>query len=198
MSGKSISRLVRAGVMAAVVLTLAACATPDPLGSLGTGDAAHYAVVRTGRFAVQVVQADGKQDAVQGGFAWRDEGSRLRLDLSTPMGATLARIDASSAQARLTRSDGSVELAEDPDALARRVLGADVPVSGLRTWLQGRPLPGAPVEGARHDAAGRLVWFEQDGWQVALERYREDGTPGLVRLSRQTADRRVSVRLVMS
>lgn len=198
MSGAPISRWLRACVMGAVVLTLAACATPDPLGSLGTDDVAHHAVVRTGRFAVQVVQADGRQDAVQGGFAWRDEGVRLRLDLSTPMGATLARIDADAAQARLMRSDGSTELAESPDALARMVLGADVPVSGLRTWLQGRPLRDVPVDGARHDAAGRLVWFEQEGWQVALERYREDGTPGLVRLSRQTADRRVSVRLVMS
>ena len=57
---------------AAALLVLAGCASvPKPLG-----DGSDGAFTRVGRFAIAVAHADGKQEAVQGGFAWRDDGIR--------------------------------------------------------------------------------------------------------------------------
>ncbi|MGB3290069.1 MAG: lipoprotein insertase outer membrane protein LolB, partial [Burkholderiaceae bacterium] len=84
-------------------LLLSACATPGKIG----GDAAGAAFERTGRFAVSVNYADGKQDSVQGGFAWRDEGRVLTLDLANPLGNTLARVEVEPGRATLTRSNGA-------------------------------------------------------------------------------------------
>src|SRR5690606_40590682 len=69
-----------------LALALAGCAGPARIVGDGT------AFERTGRFAVNVTEAGGAQEAVQGGFAWRDTGRLLRLDLVNPLGTTLARI----------------------------------------------------------------------------------------------------------
>src|SRR5690606_29403307 len=114
---------------------------------------------RSGRFALLVEFRDGKQDAVQGGFAWRDAGETQQLDLANPLGSTLARVDVRPGQAVLTRSDGTTDVAENPDALVEQVLGSPIPVVGLRDWLQGK-LASAPSEHVEKDDAGRLSRFQ--------------------------------------
>lgn len=172
-------------------LLLAACATPNRI----VGESGGQAFDRTGRFAVTVAYRDGHQDAVQGGFAWHDAGSQLVLDLANPLGSTLARVKVSTRMAVMTRSNGDVESAADPDALVAKVLGSPIPVAGLRDWLRGQT-GAAPVSGLKKNPAGQPMGFEQAGWQVALSNYDTQG-PRLLRLSRGEADRDISVRLVV-
>src|SRR5690606_4326394 len=115
---------------ACMALLLTACAAPQRIG----GGADSQAFDRTGRFALNVQYFGGKRDAVQGGFAWHDDGRKLLLDLSNPLGSTLARVEVSPGQAVLTRSDGSLERAAHPDALVELVIGSPTPVAGLRDW----------------------------------------------------------------
>lgn len=171
-------------------LLLTACATPQRIGG-GTAEAFD----RTGRFALNVQYFDGKRDAVQGGFAWHDEGSRLRLDLANPLGSTLARVDVSPGQAILTHSDGRQERAQHPDALVELVLGSPMPVAGLRDWLQGKT-GNDPVEGLQKNEAGQITAFSQNGWRAQLSRYDSQG-PRLLQLSRKDAHRDISLRLVV-
>lgn len=172
-----------------IVLVLAACAGPAPIEGEGA------AFERTGRFAVNVTDPGGAPQAVQGGFAWRDTGRVLRLDLTNPLGSTLARIVVEPRAAVLEYSDGSTESAADADALLAKVVNTPLPVADLRDWLQGRTGAGE-VQHMQRDAQGRPQSFSQGGWQLRLSRYDAAG-PGLLRLERRDGTRQISVRLAV-
>lgn len=168
---------------------LAGCAGPAYIA----GDGAAFE--RTGRFAVNVTEAGSAPEAVQGGFAWRDTGRVLRIDLVNPLGSTLARIMVESSGAVLEHADGSTEAAPDADALLAKVMGTALPVANLRDWLQGEPGSGSVIAMQR-DAQGRPETFSQEGWQLRFSRYDALG-PGLLRLDRRDGGRQISVRLAI-
>lgn len=174
----------------ALFLLLAACAVPKKIDHAG----ADASFQRSGRFALSVNYHSGKQDAVQGGFAWLDTGSLLKLDLVNPLGNTLARVEVDSVHAVLTRADGSVISARHPDALVEQVLGSPIPVAGLRNWLQGRTSSHAVTQ-LEKNSDNQIQSFSQDGWRVRLSRYDQYG-PKLLQLNRNDAQRDISVRLV--
>lgn len=184
-------RRLMAGALTAATVLVAGCASPPRIEGAYDGPSFD----RTGRFALSVDHRGGEQEAVQGGFAWRDTPEGQRLDLANPLGNTLARIDLQPGRAVLTRSNGAVETASDPDALVEQVLGSPIPVAGLRYWLRGRLAPGA-AEHVEHDADERLHRFAQQGWRVELSRYDGQG-PRLLRLRRTEPARDISLRLVV-
>jgi outer membrane lipoprotein LolB len=169
---------------------MAGCATPSKITSRDAGPSFD----RAGRFALSVSYFSGKQDAVQGGFAWHDTGDQLLLDLTNPLGNTLARVKVEPGRATLTRSDGSTEQAEHPDALVELVLGSPIPVAGLRDWLRGQTGNASVAQLVQKN--GQLASFNQNGWRVQLSRYDALG-PTLLQLNRNDANRTISVRLVV-
>ncbi len=173
---------------------LAACASPKPVAD-GSDDQAS-AFSRTGRFALRIEDPNAQPEAVQGGFAWRDAGARLVLDLANPFGSTLARVEADRGGARLTRANGEVITAADPDALVADVLGGDIPVAGLRDWLRGRLADAPAPQNVERDEQGRPIAFSQGGWAARLSRYDLLG-PQLLVLERSEGGRRIVVRLVV-
>ncbi|MHC3911985.1 lipoprotein insertase outer membrane protein LolB [Achromobacter marplatensis] len=188
-----VSGWLRWALLAMLAFTLAACTTtPKPIEG-----ASPDAFSRIGRFAITVNEESGKQNAVQGGFSWSDDGRRYVLDLTNPLGSTEARVEGQPGAASLTKADGTRLVADNPDALAEDALGSSVPVSGLRDWLRGR-LPAQPeASDVARDELGRPASFEQGGWRAKLSRYDTLG-PQLLVLERQEPGRRVTVRLVVN
>lgn len=184
---------LRWALLAMLALTLAACTTtPKPIEG-----ASPDAFSRIGRFAITVNEESGKQNAVQGGFSWSDDGRRYVLDLTNPLGSTEARVEGQPGAASLTKADGTRLVADNPDALAEDALGSSVPVSGLRDWLRGK-LPAQPeASDVSRDELGRPASFEQGGWRAKLSRYDTLG-PQLLVLERLEPGRRVTVRLVVN
>jgi len=168
---------------------LAACVTVQRIET----DAAN-AFSRTGRFALTVYTPDAPPQATQGGFAWHDDGRVLRVNLTNPVGSVLAQLRVAPDRAVLVRSSGEQEYAQDPDALAARVLGRAVPVSSLRAWLRGQVSPQA-TDVVRDDA-GHVLTFVQDGWHAQSARFDTQG-PRLLRLSRSDVQQQVQLRLVI-
>lgn len=179
--------------VAAVTGLLAACVTPARIDSQQTGEA----FSRVGRFALTVTEPGANPQATQGGFSWLDEGGRYVLDLTTPLGSTQARVQGQPGLATLTRANGEVITATDPDALAEEALGSRVPVSGLRDWFRGRLAADPAAVSVRKDEQGRPVAFEQGGWRAALSRYDDQG-PQMLVLERQVSGQRVVLRLVVT
>ncbi|MBO1113898.1 lipoprotein insertase outer membrane protein LolB [Bordetella petrii] len=187
------ARRLRGGLAAGLCALLAACASvPDAPSGTAEG-----AFSRGGRFAITMTETSGQQQAVQGGFTWRDDGRRYQLDLTNPLGSTEARVEGGPGHATLTKADGTVLQASSPDALVEEALGSPVPVSGLRDWLRGQVADDAPAGKLQRDGQGRPVSFEQDGWQARLSRY-DDLGPGLLVLQRTEPGRRIVVRLAVS
>src|SRR5690606_6304880 len=108
-------------LLAAIAFVVAGCAGPTRIS--GEGDASD----RTGRVAVNVADAGAGPEAVQGGFAWRDTGGLLRIDLVNPLGSTLARISVEDSGAVLEHANGTIERAPDADALLAKVVGVALP-----------------------------------------------------------------------
>ncbi|MGB6155795.1 outer membrane lipoprotein LolB [Castellaniella sp.] len=183
-------RALRGALALGFVMWLAGCATPAHIQ--GTGSAFD----RIGRFAVNLQPVAQSPYAAQGGFSWRDSRDTLQLDLSNPLGSVLARIHVTPQRAVLQRADGSSESAPSPDALLTQVWGHPMPVSGLRSWIQGRTTPNHPVQQVQRDPQGRLQAFQQDGWQVQLSDYDAQG-PLRVRLSRHDDQGQWRLQLVM-
>jgi outer membrane lipoprotein LolB len=182
---------VRTWVIITFCVLVAACSSVPKSPSM----VAEGSVSRDGRFAITVTEPDGQQQAVQGGFNWSDDGRRYRLDLLSPLGSVQARVEGHPGYATLTKADGSVYEADNPDALAEAVLGGPIPVSYLRDWIRGRLDPAA-VTDLKRDELDRPTAFVQDDWQVRLSRYDSKG-PGLLILQRAEPGRRIMVRLAV-
>ena len=182
------ARLIAIGLVAA---TLAACSTVPTQPSAPSTASADGTFERAGRFALTVYDrsAERNRDSVQGGFTWLDTGAVLTLDLTNPLGSTLARVVVADNQAVLTRSNGERTVASDPDALVAQVLGSPIPVSGMRNWLKGMR------NGQGAAAARDAQQFNEAGWQVKMSDFDAKG-PTRLNFERIMAGDRITVRVV--
>jgi len=175
-----------------MLLWLVGCAVPVP----ELGNASQTEFLRYGRFALKAEDFNRDPEAVQGGFTWRDTDVRFSLDLTDPMGSVIARIVVERTGATLTRSNGEQINAKTPDALLQTVLGQNVPVDGLRTWLRTIKSPLAGMTMVLKDPEGRIQTFEQSGWRVQLSRFDELG-PQLLVLTHREGSKNIVIRLVV-
>ena len=175
----SVGRRATAAFLLSMVLA-SGCASVAP----GAAPAQHF----EGRFVASISRGDSRE-AVSGRFVLATYPGRSTLDLSSPLGTTLARVETDAGGARLTaaQSDGTLAtwLGENPDALVESVLGVSLPVSGLADWIVGRPVPGRPAQ--VFPATGATQRIEQDGWVIAIsDRFADSGAPSRLTLDRTT------------
>lgn len=182
-----------------MALLLGACAAPPPVVPVDQAAIEAGALARSGRFALRVDEISGRQNAVQGNFAWRDDGKALVLDLTSPVGATLARVDVSpDGSALLTEANGTQTPAASADDLVARVLGSPIPVRGLRDWLRGY-LPEQPAATIiERDEQGRVQAYDQSGWRVRVTAYDAIGPVRLDMQRNEPGHGLINVRLVIT
>jgi outer membrane lipoprotein LolB len=92
---------------------------------------------------------------------------RGRLDLSTPIGVTMARASWQPGAVSVETPQGKSQHASLAD-MSRQVLGEELPVAAMFDWLRGRPWLGAGSFAALPDEP---VGFHQLGWAVDLSRF---------------------------
>jgi len=180
----------------AAASVLAACATPTRIPVNEQGNAAET-LSRVGRFALRVQRPMEEPEAIQGGFAWQDDGRTLVLDLANPLGNTLARVESGPNGAMLREANGRETLAADPDGLAAQALGSPIPVAGLRDWLRGRVAPAPRGQVTAQDEQSRPTAFSQDGWDVRISQYDATG-PVRLQMNRAEPGRTIEMRLVIT
>jgi outer membrane lipoprotein LolB len=135
-------------------------------------------------------------DAFAASFRWSHAGDRDELDLTTPLGQTVARLIGDPRGVELQRPDGKVETANDWTALTSRGLGWSLPVAGLAYWIQGAPRKDAPFTAEAGDGGAPGV-LRQDGWTIVYQAFAKDGS-GASRPVRMTLDYPgVELRLVI-
>ena len=112
---------------------------------------------------------------VAGGFTWVHDGPRDTIDLATPLGQTLARLEGDVDGVTVHLQDGRVESARSWRELTERAFGVTIPVDGLAAWVRARPRAGAPYTIER-DSRARVSLLRQDGWEIVYA-YAGDADP---------------------
>lgn len=158
-----IGHLLRAGLVAWLVLTAGCATTPPPgLPSAAWREAFHL----VGRVSVRQ-----GEEGFSGGLDWWHRPGGDELEILTPLGQGVARLIRDGDGIALTTADGVVHRAPDAESLTRHLLGWGLPLDFLAHWVQARPAPG-PVDGLRRDGEGRIARLEQQGWRIEYGAWR--------------------------
>jgi outer membrane lipoprotein LolB len=183
---------VNRAALAILAAALAGCASlppPAAVEALNAGVDAPFSI--GGRISARRGDA-----GVAGAFSWTHDARHDAIDLSTPLGQTLAKLDGGAHDVTVRLSDGRVESAQTWSALTEKAFGVTIPVDGLASWIHALPRPDARYSVER-DAAGRVALLRQDGWE-AVYAYADDAArkPFRVTLRYPGADP-VEVRVVV-
>jgi len=164
-----------------ILLLLAGCAsappTPQTVARPEQAETKPFAL--TGRIAVK---HDGERSSA--GVRWAHRVSDDEILLLAPLGQTVARIRRDEQGVVLDTSDKHYT-AQDTEELTHRVLGWQLPLAGLRSWVLA--LPAAESEASiEHDANGQVSVMHQDGWEIRYTRYATQASDSLpLRMSMQ-------------
>ena len=193
---------VRSGVLAILVVALAACASGPsrealpPIAGTPVAHQAHResalaarpAWAMSGRLAI----SNGK-DGGSGRIEWRQDGPRFDVTLSAPVTRQSWRVTGGDGQAMLEGLEGGTRTGPDAGALVFEATRWRIPVDALVRWLRGS---GSDEAALAFAADGRLQRLTDAGWVVDYADWRDVGgveLPG--RIEARQGDARV--RLVV-
>ena len=184
-------RAARGGGAFFVALLLAGCAAP---GAPTTSDVNKFDLTPrwsiyevTGRIAVRK-----GEDAFSGSFHWSHAPISDRIELSSPLGQTVALMQRDKSGIQVQTSDGATLRASDWESLTTRVLGWALPVNGLMYWIEAAASPDTHFE-TQPDASGRPAQLRQQGWTVRYREYDEQSRPTRMQLEYGDLDLRIAV-----
>lgn len=119
---------------------------------------------------------DDGEDGGSGRLQWNTQQDNSVLDFHGAIGRGAWRLETGPGGATLSEANGSVQTADDINALIQERIGWPVPVEALQWWVRGLAAPG-DRETEELDAEGLLLNLEQFGWRVEFNRY--DSKTGL-------------------
>jgi outer membrane lipoprotein LolB len=152
-----------------------------------------------GRLSVQY-QVNDKDESLHGSFTWHQTADRGTVAILSPLGQILATIDIEPNRATLTQSGRAPRTAPDVDELTAQSLGWPLPISGLRTWLQGFAVDAENKPFMATPASNTVT--TRDGWLIHYVTWDESNPaqihPKRIDLTRQTAQAgNVAIRIVL-
>jgi outer membrane lipoprotein LolB len=150
---------------------LAGCATSNANLSRATVGDYRDTIDLAGRLSVNY-HKEGRPESITGTFNWSQRPGRIDVSLASPLGQTIAAISVTPEAATLTQADRAPRTARDIDTLTAQSLGWELPVSGLREWLQGYA---TDAEGKRFVAspANNSV-YTRDGWRLRFVAWQDE------------------------
>ena len=163
----------------------------------------------TKRTSVQLVQLRNlKQWQIHGAFSlttprqndlanyqWKQNKQSFEINVSSALNAVHFRVGGQPGRVVLTGIKGGPIEAPYAETLLRRVLGWQLPVSGLVYWVRGLPAPGVRV--VQRDQQGRLKVLKQQGWQINYLSYQNVkgiDLPKLMRLRRSSLQIKIVIK----
>jgi outer membrane lipoprotein LolB len=163
--------ITRRLTLLAFAAALSGCATST--ANLSRSSVAEYrdTIALTGRLSVNY-QKEGRPESITGNFNWSQRPGRIDVSLASPLGQTIAAISVTPQEATLTQADRPTRVAKDIDTLTAQSLGWELPVSGLRDWLQGYAFD---ADGKRFAAspANNSV-YTRDGWNLRFVSWQDE------------------------
>lgn len=148
----------------------------------------------SGRVAIQTADNGGQADLI-----WRQAGNDFTIQLNGPLGSGALELTSLSDGVLLSSSSGEQLMAASAESLLQQIQGWQFPVSGLRYWLMGVPVPDKPYRLISWLDNGRLHVMQQDGWHIEFRQYQPVGNKMLPRkiFMHRLDDKDVDVRVVI-
>ena len=112
-------------------------------------------------------------DAWAGQIRWQQTGPDYLIHFNAPMGQGAMQLKSNpqfGVEMRL--ADGTLNYADDPQSLLYDFTGWEIPMNGLKYWIQGIP-DKEPVKAISYNADGQIEVMQQGNWQIQYRTYRE-------------------------
>ncbi len=163
-------------VVVIVTLIIAGCASVAPKGPAVERGAQikwrqHHAQVArldqwdiSGRIGVRTADAGGSAN-----LRWKFDNDIDQIDLFGPFGGGRIRLDIDPDGAHLRDGEGAEFFAATASQALLNATGWHVPLEALGYWVRGMPAPGE--HDLAIDDAGRLIFLNQQGWEITFREY---------------------------
>ena|SRR5438094_8308328 len=115
-------------------------------------------------------------------FRWRHDRERDELELISPLGQIVARMNGDRSGVELEQADGRSLRADTWATLTEQGLGWPLPVNGLSSWIQGIPREGSAFTAEAGDD-GHASVLRQDGWTIVYQSYAPEPSSRPLRMS---------------
>ena len=179
-----------------IAAALAGCASA-PLSQSTVADY-RETIELNGRLSVNYLK-EGQPDSLTGNFTWSQQPGRVDVALSSSF-SQLAAISVTPQQATLTQAGREPLVAQDIDTLTAQALGWQLPVAGLRDWLQGYAV-GADGKRFAASPANNSV-YTRDGWRLRFAAWQDDTAarpmPKRIDAARTTASGELEIRIFIN
>lgn len=118
-----------------------------------------------GKIAVQTSQQSGSAM-----MDWSQQQKHYTISLYGPLGSGGLKLSGEPGNIILETNDGKKVSATSPESLLKKEWGFNVPVSNLRYWVRGIPVPKLAYDG-QFDNEHRLRQLTQDGYLIQFLGY---------------------------
>ncbi|MEM7611558.1 MAG: lipoprotein insertase outer membrane protein LolB [Pseudomonadota bacterium] len=133
------------------------------------------------------------EEASSASLSWTQQSREFNAELDGPLGIGGLRMQGNPRAVTLTGSRIDTVTVADPETELLRQTGVRVPVSGLRYWLLGVPMPGVSAD-VDVDEQGTARQISQSGWTIRYTEYRRWELNALPRkIEASYADTRLTV-----
>lgn len=184
-----------------VVLWLSACATQLPVAEKLKQDswqANREKITKlenwelTGRIALSM-----ERQAWSASLQWVQAQQAYQLRIIAPMGQGSLEMQGNSRGVTMQVAKDKLVHADSPEILLQKSFGWSVPVSGLKYWIRGIPVPDRRINKLLLDDNGRVSEMEQSGWHVSYSNYTSQGSvelPGKIVMQNGSLKLRLVIR----
>lgn len=150
-------------------LLLTACSTTQTLkpttggGSIYVSPAAYSDWQFQGRIAIR--RGD---EGWHASLFWQSSATGYQIKISGPLGQGVVHLAGNEQGVFLQTADGQIVTAPEPGQLLQQVTGWELPVTGMRHWIRGLPVPGVSHQETR-DSLDRPRHLQQSGWDISYQ-----------------------------
>lgn len=102
---------------------------------------------------------------------WNQQSDDYQIKLRDFIGRTIAIIDGSPLEVVAKTSKGQRYQGDDAESLIDELFAINIPVTGMRYWLQGLPVPDVEVDQLLFNDEGLAQTLNQQGWKISYPYY---------------------------
>lgn len=167
----------------ATALTACSTVTPTTTSTASTtipAEAASWKNREAELKRLQTWQVNGKiavrtaKDSGSATVNWSERHGSYRIYLAGPLGSHGLQLNGEPGHVVLETSEGKRLTANTAEQLLEQNWGFDLPVSYIKYWVRGIPVPGI-TNNTQFDSQGRINHLVQDGWRVQYQSYTHKG-----------------------